>query len=121
MKLAVRGTRLFVDVESSAWRWEGNRLRPFPPLFLLHGGPGGNHTGLKKDLCFFSRWFQLFFIDHRGCGLSDQCPARTLTLKDNVEDIEELRKLFGFDRISVLGSSYGGNDVRRALFEESAD
>jgi|ERR1051326_3371980 proline iminopeptidase len=108
MKIAVRGTRLFVDVEGLAWRWDGNRLRHFPPLFLLHGGPGGNHTGLKKDLGFLRRWFQLFFIDHRGCGLSDRCPTRTLNLNNNVEDIEALRKQFGFDRISILGSSYGG-------------
>lgn len=108
MKLSVRGTRLFLDVEGSEWRWDGDRLVRCPPLFLLHGGPGGHHSGLKKELGFLSRWFQLFYVDQRGCGFSDPCPARTLNIWENVEDIEALRVLLGFDKISLLGSSYGG-------------
>jgi proline iminopeptidase len=108
MKIALRGTRLFVDVEGAAWRWKDDRLQHAPPLFILHGGPGGNHLEFKRSLGFLGRWFQLFYVDQRGGGFSDPCPRRTLTLAHNVADLESLRKALGFERISIVGVSYGG-------------
>lgn len=108
MKIAVRGTRLFVDVVGAASRWENGKLRHAPPLFLLHGGPGGNHVAMRRDLDFLGEWFQLFYLDYRGCGFSDRVPARQLTLVNNAEDLEALRKTLGFEKISILGTSYGG-------------
>lgn len=108
MKIAVRGTRLFVDVVGAATRWENGKLRHAPPLFLLHGGPGSNHVPMRRGLDFLSEWFQLFYVDHRGCGFSDRVPARQLTIVNNAEDLEALRRKLGFEKISILGSSYGG-------------
>lgn len=108
MLISVRGTKLFVDVLGSEWRWSGKRFVRKPPLFLLHGGPGSNHGGFKGHLDFLSSRFQLFYVDHRGCGLSAPCPKSTLTLRENVEDLEALRRALGFDQISVYGLSYGG-------------
>jgi len=108
VKVAIRGTRLFVDVEGAAWRWQGARVWHAPPLFVLHGGPGGNHLDLKRSLGFLQRWFQLFFVDQRGCGFSGRCPKRTLTIQNNAADIEALRRTLGFETISIAGVSYGG-------------
>jgi len=63
---------------------------------------------MKPCFGFMRRWFQLFFVDHRGCGFSDPCPSRTLDLRNNFEDLETLRQSFGFEKINVLGTSYGG-------------
>lgn len=104
MKLNIRGTRLFVDIDGPAIR-DGQR---FAPLFLLHGGPGANHLRIKRDLSWLKEWFQLVFIDQRGCGRSDRCPAKTLTIDNNAADLEAVRATLGFEKISVLGWSYGG-------------
>lgn len=104
MKLNIRGTRLFVDIDGPAIR-DGQR---FAPLFLLHGGPGANHLRIKRDLGWLRDWFQLVFIDQRGCGQSDKCPEKTLTIADNAEDLEAIRAVLGFEKINVLGWSYGG-------------
>lgn len=108
MFLTLRGTRLHVDVSGSAWRWVDRRLVHAPPLFMLHGGPGSNHLSPKMGLDFLNRWFQLFYVDHRGCGLSGPCPPHTLDIANNAEDVEALRRALGFGKIGVLGASYGG-------------
>jgi len=108
MKLAIRGTRLFIDIEGAEWRWRHGTLAHFPPLLMLHGGPGANHTRLKRELSWLSEWHQLVFIDQRGCGFSDPCPRRALTLDNNVKDIEAVRAACGWERIGLLGWSYGG-------------
>ena len=98
MKISVGDTRLFVEIDG----------RPLPPLFLMHGGPGANHLRLKRDLADLRNWFQLVFIDERGCGQSDKCPQSTLTVAHNVADMEAIRATLGLEKISVLGWSYGG-------------
>lgn len=98
MKISVGEIRLHVEIDG----------RPAPPLFMMHGGPGANHLRLKRDLGYLRQWFQLVFIDERGCGQSDRCPQSTLTVAHNVADMEAIRTTFGFERISVLGWSYGG-------------
>lgn len=98
MKISVGDIRLFVEISGS----------PLPPLFLMHGGPGANHLRLKRDLAYLGQWFQLVFIDERGCGKSDKCPESTLTVAQNVADMDAVRAVFGFEKISVLGWSYGG-------------
>ena len=98
MKISVGDIRLFVEIDG----------RPAPPLFLMHGGPGANHLRLKRDLAYLRQWFQLVFIDERGCGQSDKCSRATLTVTHNVADMEAIRAALGFEKISVLGWSYGG-------------
>ena len=98
MKISVGDIRLFVEISGP----------PLPPLFLMHGGPGANHLRLKRDLAYLGQWFQLVLIDERGCGQSDKSPKSTLTVAQNVADMEAVRAAFGFEKISVLGWSYGG-------------
>jgi proline iminopeptidase len=51
---------------------------------------------------------QLVYVDHRGCGRSRPGDPAQYTLDNNVDDLDALREHLGLDRISVLGSSYGG-------------
>ncbi len=103
----VRDTVLYFDIDGMGLTPQGGQMVERPPLFLLHGGPGGDHSGFKsthplRDLA------QLIFLDHRGCGRSDEGDAATYTLDNNIEDLEALRAHLGLDRICLLGSSYGG-------------
>ena len=74
----------------------------------MHGGPGGDHTVFKPALSPLTEVMQLIYIDNRGSGRSERGSQSTYTLKNNVEDIEELRKYLGLDEIVLLGQSYGG-------------
>ena len=79
-----------------------------PVLFLVHGGPGGDHSGFRGAISQLRDVAQLVYIDHRGCGRSAKGPQSTYTLENNIDDLDALREHLGFERISMLGSSYGG-------------
>lgn len=108
MKAKIRGTELYFDITGMQIAPDGANLKEKPILFLLHGGPGGNHIHFKYDSIKLQDYAQLVFIDQRGCGLSKKDKKSNYTLENNIDDIEELRKYLGFDKISVLGTSYGG-------------
>ncbi|MFF2449904.1 alpha/beta fold hydrolase [Neobacillus sp. NPDC058068] len=108
MYAKVNGTRLYFDIEGAGYVPDGPMMRQKPVCFILHGGPGGDHTGFKPALSPLSEHMQLVYIDHRGCGLSERGPQSTYTLENNIEDIEALRQYLGFDKIIIFGQSYGG-------------
>lgn len=78
------------------------------PLFFIAGGPGGSHYGLRS-FDSLSTTNTLVYYDAFGRGKSDTASDVTeYTLERDIEDLEELRKAMGFEKISVLGHSYGG-------------
>jgi len=104
----VNGTKLFFDVEGAGFVPDGPIMKEKPVCFVLHGGPGGDHTGFKPALSPLSEEMQLVYIDNRGSGKSEKGPQSTYSLKNNVEDIDALRKYLGLEKIVLLGQSYGG-------------
>lgn len=108
MKASIRGTEIYFDITGTQLEIKDNQLYEKPVLFLIHGGPGGNHIHFKHDSIKLEEYAQLVFIDQRGCGLSKKDKKSNYTLENNIEDIEALRKYLGFSKISILGVSYGG-------------
>lgn len=109
MKANIRGTEIYFDVAGSQFRPNKNGiLEEKPVLFLIHGGPGGNHIHFKFDSILLERDAQLVFIDQRGCGMSKKTNPSEYTLENNIEDIEALRLYLGLEKICLLGVSYGG-------------
>jgi proline iminopeptidase len=108
MRARVRDTELFFDVEGASLVPDGPRMVEKPVAFLLHGGPGGDHTGFKPAFSPLADKMQLVYLDHRGQGRSARGPKETYTLDNNVEDLEALRRYLGLGRIVVIGVSYGG-------------
>jgi Predicted hydrolases or acyltransferases (alpha/beta hydrolase superfamily) len=108
MYAKINGTRLYFDVEGIGTVPDGPMMRQKPVCFLLHGGPGGDHTLFKPFLTPLSEVMQLVYIDNRGCGFSDEGPQSTYTLENNVDDLEALRDYLGIEKIVLLGQSYGG-------------
>lgn len=108
MKAYIRGTEIYFDVAGMQIEVKANRLVEKPILFLIHGGPGGNHLHFKSDSIKLQRLAQLIFIDQRGCGWSKKGKQSDYTLENNIEDIEALRQYLGLNKICVLGFSYGG-------------
>jgi proline iminopeptidase len=108
MRAKIRGTEIYFDIEGAGLVIDGSRLRSKPATFLIHGGPGADHTSYKPSFSPLSHKLQLVYFDHRGQGRSARGAKETYTLDNNVEDMEALRQYLGLDKIVVLGSSYGG-------------
>jgi proline iminopeptidase len=78
------------------------------PLIIIPGGPGNNHYGYRRFDSLASNNLIVYF-DAFGRGKSDTAKdISEYTLARDIEDIEGLRVALGFDKINVLGHSYGG-------------
>ncbi len=108
MHASLRGTRLYFDIEGAGLVPDGDTMREHPPAFIIHGGPGGDHTGFKPGMGKLATRLQLVYFDHRGQGRSDRCDPALYTLDENVEDMEALRRYLGLEKIVSIGTSYGG-------------
>lgn len=108
MKAKIRDTEIYFDITGMQLEPHEKGLKEKPVLFMLHGGPGGDHLRFKQHSIELQTAAQLIFIDHRGCGRSKKTKQSDYTLENNIEDIEALRKHLGLEKISILGTSYGG-------------
>jgi proline iminopeptidase len=108
MFAAVRGTRIYFDVEGMGLVPDGHTMRERPVAMVIHGGPGGDHSGFKPGFSSLGARMQLVYFDHRGQGRSDAADPETYTLDENVEDMEALRRHLGLGPIVSIGTSYGG-------------
>ena len=108
MRARIRGTEIYFDVEGMGLVPEGSRMVERPVAFVIHGGPGGDHTGFKPGLGPLAERMQLVYFDHRGQGRSAKGDPATYTLDENVEDMEALRQHLGLGPIVSIGTSYGG-------------
>lgn len=108
MKAAIRDTVLYFDVAGMQLMPQGQNFVERPVLFLIHGGPGGDHLRFKHHSLALQETVQMVFIDLRGCGRSKKTKATDYTLENNIEDVEALRKYLGLEKIAILGVSYGG-------------
>lgn len=108
MKARIRDTEIFFDIDGAGLVPDGSRLRDRPTAFLVHGGPGSDHTGYKARYAQLKEKMQVVYFDHRGHGRSALGDPRTYTLDENVEDMEALRQYLGLGPIVSIGASYGG-------------
>lgn len=92
----VNGAKLWIETEGNG-----------DPLFLISGGPGSAHAGLHSfDPLRDSA--TLVYIDNFGRGKSDTAKeVKEYSIARDVEDIEGIRKTLGYDKINLLGHSYG--------------
>lgn len=78
-----------------------------PILFVLPGGPGGDHSIYKFHSLDLEDFCCVIYHDPRGCGKSQDFDLSTATMNNYINDIESLRKYLGINKISILGTSYG--------------
>ncbi|HEU0028102.1 MAG TPA: alpha/beta fold hydrolase, partial [Ktedonobacterales bacterium] len=77
------------------------------PLFVIHGGPGLDHTEMSPWLDSLSDTFRLLYIDLRGQGRSQRVDPATLTLSRFALDVTKLAEALGLRQYAVLGHSFG--------------
>lgn len=86
------------------------RLGAGPPLIILHGGLGLDHTSVLPWFEPLTDEYTLIAYDHRGNGRSTW-PADWGSVDDRTwtEDIERVRETLGLVRPILFASSYGAN------------
>ena len=70
MRAKIRDKDIYFDIEGAGLVIDGDRMKERPTAFLVHGGPGGDHTSYKAGLSDLSQKMQLVYFDHRGQGRS---------------------------------------------------
>lgn len=95
----VNGVRLWYRVAGQA---EG------APVVFLHGGPGqGSQTFARFAGPELEPHLRMVYLDQRGSGRSERPWDEAYSLDLLVEDLEQLRKLWGVEQIVVVGHSFG--------------
>jgi proline iminopeptidase len=108
MRAQVRDTEIYFDIDGASLVPDGLKMIERPTAFLLHGGPGSDHSGVKSRYGRLSERVQSVYFDFRGQGRSARGDPKRYTLDENVEDMEALRRHLGLGPIVSLGTSYGG-------------
>jgi proline iminopeptidase len=98
VEIAVDGVGIFVLPVGA----EGNY-----PLFVLHGGPGLDHTEMHPWLDQLSDTFRLLYVDLRGQGRSQRVDPATLSLSVFASDVTRMAEAMGLRQYAVLGHSFG--------------
>ena len=88
-----------------------------PPVVVLHGGFGGEHSYLVDAVASLSSQYRLVLYDQRGSlrspykvyekGGSEACPDSLITVGNHVADLERLRQQLGVERMSIVAHSMG--------------
>ncbi|NNG16762.1 MAG: alpha/beta fold hydrolase [Gemmatimonadales bacterium] len=79
-----------------------------PPTVVLHGGPGAHHDYLLPAMDALARGRTLVYYDQRGGGRSPVDRSIAVGWREQVADLEALRAVWGIDRLTLLGYSWGG-------------
>jgi proline iminopeptidase len=108
MRIRVRDTTIFFDVEGAKLVAVGPEMREQPTLILLHGGPGFDHSSFKPAFSQLSDVAQIVYVDHRGNGRSDRGDPARFTLDDWADDLRAFCDALEIERPVVLGQSFGG-------------
>ena len=108
MRVAVRDTEIFFDVEGLEFVPDGPTLRRRPTIILLHGGPGADHSRLKPAFSCLSDTGRVIYLDHRGHGRSGRGSVDTWTLDNWADDLHEFCKVLQIHNPIVVGVSFGG-------------
>jgi proline iminopeptidase len=84
------------------------RVGDGPAVVVLHGGPGAHHDYLLPQYDRLAQRRTLLYYDQRGGGRSPVTRETPVGWREHVADLEALRELWGFERVTLLGYSWGG-------------
>ncbi len=80
-----------------------------PPLVLIHGASGNLRDMTFRLVPAISDRFTTISVDRPGLGYTPSLNPRGETLREQGDLMEGLIKALGYDRVYVLGQSYGGS------------
>lgn len=78
-------------------------------LLYLHGGPGASCLDFVNQAKALSKKMKVILLDQLGVLRSEAIAENEdYSMEYQIEMLEEMRKLFGIEKWSILGHSYGG-------------
>lgn len=75
-------------------------------VVILHGGWGGDYSGLLIAVANLGNQFHFVFYDQRG-SLRSPFPDSLITFQQHVQDVERLRSELGIEKLNLVGHSMG--------------
>ncbi len=78
-----------------------------PCTVVLHGGPGAHHDYLRPGFDRLAAGRTLIYYDQRGGGQSTVPRDTPVGWTEQVADLEALRRVWGIDRLTIAGYSWG--------------
>lgn len=81
------------------------------PVMAINGGPGLSHKYMIQNDVWprLAEKRQVVFYDQRGTGKSTRLlPGASQAMDAQVADLEAVRAHFGFEKVDLVGDSYGG-------------
>ena len=110
---AQQDSNIFDKFESKFYTIDGYKINvelkgSGDPIFFLPGGPGNSHDYMQGNFGQYYKTNTVVFFDFLGRGKSDNAKdVSEYSVENDVELIEKLRVLLKFDKISLVGHSYG--------------
>jgi proline iminopeptidase len=97
-------------------------------LLMVHGGPGASCDYFRYQAELLSQHINVVLFDERGVRRSDGIDPKNFDFQILIDDMEDIRKVLGIKKWSVLGHSFGGllallyaakyqSDVESIIFE----
>lgn len=80
-----------------------------PVCIYVHGGPGAwskSFEAMKGNR--LEKKLTMIYYDQRGCGRSDNAINKDYSLDRMVDDIEDIRRYLGVEKMYLLSHSFGG-------------
>jgi len=78
------------------------------PIFFLPGGPGNSHDYMQGAFGHYYKTNTVVFFDFLGRGKSDNAKNKSeYSVENDTDLIEKIRKHLGYQKISIVGHSYG--------------
>lgn len=78
------------------------------PIFFIPGGPGNSHDYMQGAFGQYYKTNTVVFFDFLGRGKSDNAKhISEYSVTSDTDLIEKIRKYLGFNKISIVGHSYG--------------
>ena len=89
--------------------WEPVGDSDLPPLIWVEGGPGIWAHLARPDVELVSDLFHCHLVNAPGCGRTSRPSTPTeYALEPTIEFWEDVRRALGFERVTVMGHSWGG-------------
>jgi proline iminopeptidase len=78
------------------------------PIFFIPGGPGNSHDYMQGAFGHYYKTNTVVFFDFLGRGKSDDAKNMAeYSIENDTDLIEKIRVQLGFEKISLVGHSYG--------------
>ena len=79
------------------------------PIIVIHGGPGLGSSYLRGHLSDLKDHHTVIYYDQRNSGQSPLTQDTSMIrMHPFLQDIDDLRHYYGFEKVSVLAHSWGG-------------